>query len=44
MTTVERLIKQYETTPKLQKEVKDILADGKVTMDLSHVRTGNLYG
>ena len=33
MATVEQLIKQYETDPKLQKEVKDILADGKVTIN-----------
>ena len=32
MATVEELIKQYETDPELQKEVQDILADGKVTI------------
>jgi len=32
MATVEELAKQYETDEKLQKEVADILADGKVTM------------
>ena len=32
MATVEELVKQYETDEKLQKEVADILADGKVTM------------
>lgn len=37
MATVEELIKQYETDPELQKEVKDILADGKVT--ISEFRT-----
>ena len=33
MATVEQLTKQYETDPKRQKEVKDILADGKVTIN-----------
>ena len=33
MATVEQLIEQYETDPKLQKEVKDILADRKVTIN-----------
>lgn len=32
MATVEELVKQYETDEALQKEVADILADGKVTM------------
>ena len=32
MATVEELIKQYETDPELQKEVQDILADGKITI------------
>ena len=32
MATVEELIKQYETDPELQKEVQDIIADGKVTI------------
>ena len=32
MATVEELAKQFETDEKLQKEVADILADGKVTM------------
>ena len=32
MATVEELIKQYETDPELQKEVNDILADGKITI------------
>ena len=32
MTTVEELVKQYETDEALQKEVADILADGKITM------------
>ena len=32
MATVEELIKQYETDPELQKEVKDIIADGKVSI------------
>ena len=32
MATVEELIKQYETDPALQKEIRDILADGKISM------------
>lgn len=32
MATVEELVKQYETDEELQKEVADILADGKVSM------------
>ena len=32
MATVEELIKQYETDPELQKEVSDILADGKISI------------
>ena len=32
MATVEELIKQYETDPELQKEVQDIIADGKVSI------------
>ena len=32
MATVEELIKQYETDPELQKEVQEILADGKITI------------
>ena len=32
MATVEELAKQYETDEALQKEVADILADGKITM------------
>jgi len=32
MATTEELIKQYETDPMLQKEVSDILADGKITI------------
>ena len=32
MATVEELIKQYETDPELQKEVQDILADGKISI------------
>ena len=31
MATVEDLVKQYQTDPALQKEVADILADGKVS-------------
>ena len=33
MATVEELIKQYETDPELQKEVQDIIADGKVSIN-----------
>lgn len=33
MATVEQLVKQYETDASLQKEVADILADGKVSLD-----------
>ena len=32
MATVQELIKQYETDPELQKEIEEILADGKITM------------
>ena len=32
MATVEELMKQYETDPELQKEVNEILADGKITI------------
>lgn len=32
MATVEDLVKQYMTDEKLQQEVKDILADGKVSV------------
>ena len=32
MATVEELVKQYETDEKLQKEVKDILADRKISI------------
>ena len=32
MATVEEFVRQYETDEALQKEVADILADGKVTM------------
>ena len=32
MATVEELIKRYETDPELQKEVQDIIADGKVSI------------
>ena len=32
MASVEELVKQYETDEELQKEVADILADGKVTV------------
>ena len=32
MATVEELVQQYQTDPALQKEVADILADGKVSI------------
>lgn len=32
MATVEELVEQYQTDKKLQKEVADILADGKVSV------------
>ena len=32
MATVDELMKQYETDEALQKEVADILADGKITL------------
>ena len=32
MATVDELVQQYQTDPVLQAEVKEILADGKVTM------------
>jgi hypothetical protein len=32
MATVEELVKQYETDKSLQKEVADIIADGKITL------------
>ena len=32
MATVEELVKQYETDKALQKEVADILADGKISI------------
>ena len=32
MATVEELVQQYMTDEALQREVKDILADGKVSM------------
>jgi hypothetical protein len=32
MATVEELVKQYETDEALQKEVADIVADGKITL------------
>ena len=32
MATVDELVKQYETDEKLQKEVADIVADGKITI------------
>ena len=32
MASVEELVKQYETDKSLQKEVADIIADGKITL------------
>ena len=32
MASVEELVRLYETAPALQKEVRDILADGKVSV------------
>ena len=32
MATPEELLAQYETDPELQKEVEEILSDGKITM------------
>ena len=37
MTTVEELVRQYDTDPALRKEVEEILADGKIT--ISEFRT-----
>jgi hypothetical protein len=33
MATVAELIEQYDHDPELQKEIDDILADGKITID-----------
>ena len=32
MATVDELVKQYQTDPALQKEVADIVADGKISI------------
>ena len=32
MATVDELVKQYQTDEELQKEVADILADGKISL------------
>nr|AHF24348.1 hypothetical protein [uncultured bacterium Contig575] len=32
MATKEELVKQYETDPELQREVDEILADGRITI------------
>lgn len=32
MATVDELVERYKTDPELQKEVQDILEDGKVTI------------
>lgn len=37
MATVDELVKQYETDEAMQKEVEEILADGRIT--LSEFRT-----
>lgn len=47
MATVAELIKQYETDPKLQKEVENILADGKITINEFRTlvrKPGMIYG
>ena len=42
MATVDELVKQYETDEALQKEVADILADGKITiMEFMHFAKKN---
>ena len=33
MATVEELIEQYQTDPELKKEVEEIIADGKVSIN-----------
>ena len=33
MATIDALIQQYETDPELRKEVEQILADGKITIE-----------
>jgi hypothetical protein len=33
MATIEELVEQYKTDPELQKEVQDILADGRITIE-----------
>ena len=33
MAAIEELVKQYQTDEALQKEVKDILADGKISIN-----------
>ena len=35
MATVDELVKQYETDKALQKEVADIVADGKINVKVS---------
>ncbi|MBR0372982.1 MAG: hypothetical protein IJH91_00445 [Mogibacterium sp.] len=32
MATIEELINQYETDPEMQKEIEQILEDGKITI------------
>ena len=32
MATVDELVEQYETDTEMQKEVEDILADGRITL------------
>ena len=33
MATVEELVQQYQTDPALQKEVEEILADGRISFE-----------
>ena len=33
MATIEELVEQYKTDPELQKEVQNILADGRITIE-----------
>ena len=42
MATVDELVKQYETDEKLQKEVADIVADGKITIIMHFARKHNV--
>ena len=33
MATIDELVKQYKTDPEFKKEVQDILADGRITVE-----------